>query len=69
MTLGWCIAIAWLVCVVVGVGWLWWAATHAPMLPYPETVMSGGSSSWPSSRAQGARPAERHACSPLISRL
>jgi hypothetical protein len=64
MTIVWCIAIAWLVCVVVGVGWLWWAATHAPMLPYPDTVMSGGSS-WPSSRAQDAR----HACSPLISRL
>jgi len=38
MTIGWCIAIALLVC-VVGIGWLWRVATHAPILPYPETVM------------------------------
>ena len=34
MTIGWCIAIALLVC-VLGVGWLWRVATHAPILPYP----------------------------------
>ena len=36
MTIAWCIAIAWLVCVVGTIAWLWQGAAHAPELPYPE---------------------------------